>query len=57
MVSLRLNGRGKKNDDQHDMSGRGWAVLRDNELHGMIFIHLGDDSSFEAVREEMPKER
>ena len=43
------------NDDQHDMSGRGWAVLRDNELHGMIFIHLGDDSEFVAERAEMPK--
>jgi len=39
------------------MSGRGWAVLRDNELHGMIFIHLGDDSEFVAERAEMPKEK
>ena len=44
-------------DDQHDMSGRGWAVLRDNELHDMISIHLGDDSEFEAIREEVPKRR
>ncbi len=29
-------------------SGRGWAELSGGELHGRIFIHLGDDSSFKA---------
>jgi hypothetical protein len=38
------------NDDQDAMSGRGWAVLIDEELHGMIFIHAGDDSGFVAER-------
>src|SRR5208282_4124921 len=26
------------NDDQNSMSGRGWAMLKGDELHGMIFI-------------------
>src|SRR5262249_8293873 len=29
-------------------TGRGWAVLRGDELHGMIFIHLGDESECEG---------
>ena len=31
-------------------SGRGWAVIENKELHGRIFFHLGDDSSFLARR-------
>ena len=31
-------------------SGRGWAVIENRELRGRIFIHLGDDSAFRAVR-------
>jgi hypothetical protein len=26
--------------------GRGWAVVKGDELHGMIFFHGGDDSVF-----------
>jgi len=40
------------NDDQNSMSGRGWAMLKSDELHGMIFIHQGDDSEFVADRAE-----
>jgi hypothetical protein len=29
-------------------SGRGWAVIENEELRGRIFIHLGDDSEFRA---------
>jgi hypothetical protein len=36
--------------DGTPMTGRGWAILQENELHGMIFIHLGDESEFEATR-------
>ena len=32
--------------------GRGWAVLKGDELHGMIFFHEGDDSEFVATRIE-----
>jgi hypothetical protein len=31
-------------------SGRGWAVIENKELHGRIFFHLGDDSTFRARR-------
>ncbi len=36
------------NDEMDPAQGRGWAILKDDELHGMIFIHLGDDSEFVA---------
>ncbi|MDB5349952.1 MAG: hypothetical protein JWN86_1199 [Planctomycetota bacterium] len=36
--------------DGTPLSGRGWAVLRENELNGMIFIHQGDESDFDAKR-------
>lgn len=33
-------------------SGRGWATLSpDGSLEGRIFFHMGDDSSFVAVRD------
>jgi hypothetical protein len=39
------------NDDCDPASGRGWAVLEeDDSLRGRTFFHLGDDSSFTAVR-------
>jgi hypothetical protein len=40
-------------DDGDHTSGRGWAVLEeDGSLRGHIYFHLGDDSGFQAVREE-----
>jgi hypothetical protein len=30
--------------DMNEMTGRGWVKLKDGDLHGMIFIHLGDES-------------
>lgn len=36
--------------DMTEMTGRGWAKLEDGDLHGMIFIHLGDESGFVAKR-------
>ena len=33
-------------------TGRGWAVLQGDELHGMIFFHQGDDSGLVAKRPE-----
>jgi hypothetical protein len=47
-------------DDEGDpCSGRGWAVLDDdNVLRGRLYIHRGDDSAFEAVRvDAQPKAR
>jgi hypothetical protein len=34
--------------DMTEMTGRGWARLENEELHGMIVIHLGDESGFVA---------
>jgi len=37
--------------DEHDpVSGRGWAVIENKELHGRIFFHQGDDSGFRAKK-------
>ena len=40
------------NDEMDPAQGRGWAVLKDDELHGMIFFHGGDDSEFVAKRDD-----
>jgi hypothetical protein len=38
-------------DDGDARSGRGWAALDpDGVLRGRFFIHLGDDSAFDAAR-------
>lgn len=38
-------------DDGEDANGRGWAEIQtDGTLAGMIFFHLGDESSFLAKR-------
>ena len=31
-------------------TGRGWAMLNGEGLHGIISIHMGDESDFEAKR-------
>lgn len=36
------------NDEMDPVQGRGWAVIRGDELHGTIFFHLGDESDFVA---------
>ncbi len=43
------------NDEMDPAQGRGWAVVKDNELHGMIFFHCGDDSRFVATRATLKK--
>ncbi len=32
------------------LTGRGWAMLKDEGLHGIFAIHMGDESDFEAKR-------
>lgn len=40
-------------DDRRPTAGRGWARLtRAGKLKGRIYLHDGDDSSFEAARED-----
>jgi hypothetical protein len=43
------------NDEMDPAQGRGWAVLKGEELHGMIFFHQGDDSEFVATKEKEKK--
>ena len=38
------------NDEMDPAQGRGWAVVKVDELHGMIFLHQGDDSDFVAKK-------
>jgi len=37
-------------------TGRGWGMLEDDELHGMIVIHLGDESGFVAKKPKAKKQ-
>jgi hypothetical protein len=43
------------NDEMDHVEGRGWAVLKGDELHGRIFFHDGDESGFVAKRAEGKK--
>jgi hypothetical protein len=38
------------NDEMDEATGRGWAVLKGEELHGLIAFHRGDESGFVAKR-------
>ena len=46
---------GSDGADGTPLTGRGWGKLKDDELHGIIFIHLGDESGFEAKRARGPR--
>ena len=37
-------------DEMDPCTGRGWAVVEGDELHGMIYFHCGDESEFVAKR-------
>ncbi len=45
------------NDEMDPAQGRGWCVVRGEELHGMIFFHGGDESEFLAKRAGEKKAR
>lgn len=38
-------------DENDPISGRGWMAVAGDQAEGRIFIHLGDDSGFTAVRQ------
>ena len=42
------------NDEMDAAQGRGWAIIKGGELHGMIFFHHGDNSGFVAKRKGEP---
>lgn len=39
-------------DENDPMSGRGWMEVTSDQAQGRIFIHLGDDSAFTALRQK-----
>ncbi len=39
-------------DENDPMSGRGWMRVTGDQAEGRLFIHLGDDSAFTAVRQK-----
>jgi hypothetical protein len=48
------------NDENDPAQGRGWAVAKGDELHGMIVFHQGDDSGFvakKATEQKAPKRK
>lgn len=53
--ALEFSWEGGDGADGTLMTGRGWAILENDELNGMICIHLGDDSGFVAKRAKLPK--
>ena len=43
------------NAEMDAAQGRGWAVVKGDEIHGMIFFHGGDDSGFVAKKKGPPR--
>lgn len=43
------------NDEMDPAQGRGWMVLDGEELKGMLYIHLGDDSGIVLRRQPEKK--
>jgi hypothetical protein len=43
--------------DGTPLTGRGWAILDGDELKGIFFIHLGDESEFVAIKTKKPSKR
>ncbi len=39
-------------DECDEISGRGFAEIVEGELLGHIYIHLGDDSAFRAIKQK-----
>ena len=35
-------------DEMDPVSGRGWAMIEEGQLHGQLYFHQGDDSGFVA---------
>ena len=45
------------NDEMDAAQGRGWAVVKGDELHGLIVFHGGDSSGFVARKPEAVKRK
>ena len=42
-------------DDMDPVSGRGWAEVEGDSMRGKLFIHMGDDIEFTALRASVNK--
>ena len=47
-VRIAFSWEGQEESDP--VSGRGWAMIEDEDLQGRIFFHQGDESAFRASR-------
>jgi hypothetical protein len=45
------------NDEMDPAQGRGWAVIKGGELHGLIVFHRGDESGFVAMQVVKPNRK
>ena len=45
------------NDEMESAQGRGWAVVKGAEMHGMIFFHQGEESEFVAKKSKRTRKR
>ena len=45
------------NDEMEPAQGRGWLVLEGDELKGMFYIHLGEESGIMLKREPKTKSK
>ena len=49
-VTVRFDFSWSGQDENDPALGRGWAVIEDGELRGRIYLHMGDDSAFRAIK-------
>ena len=49
-TAVEFSWEGGDGADGTPLTGRGWAILGDDELQGMFCIHEGDDSEFVAKK-------
>jgi hypothetical protein len=49
--SERLEFSWEGSDEMDPVSGRGWAMLQEGQLHGKLYFHEGDESGFLAEKQ------
>lgn len=49
--SQRLEFSWEGEDEMDPASGRGWALIKDEQLHGKLYFYDGDESGFVATRQ------
>jgi hypothetical protein len=49
-ASERLEFSWEGSDEMDPVSGRGWAMIKEGQLHGKLYFHEGDNSGFIAEK-------